>query len=75
MRKNILSHSKFTAFIVTLGLFTLTGCVANQSSNTGDVSGSAAGSNASGTQVEKCSKPLGELSHFKKIGTQIGILT
>lgn len=60
---------------MALGLFTLTGCVANQSSNTGDVSGSAAGSNASGTQVEKCSKPLGELSHFTKIGTQIGILT
>ena len=50
---------------MTLGLFTLTGCVANQSSNAGGVSGSAAGSNASGTQVEKCSKPLGTLAVYE----------
>lgn len=50
---------------MALGLFTLTGCVANQSSNTGDVSGSAAGSNASGTQVEKSSKPLGTLAFYE----------
>ena len=50
MRKSILSDSKFAALIMALGLFMLTGCVASQSG--GGVSGSAAGSNASGTQVE-----------------------
>ena len=69
MRKNILSDSKFAALIMALGLFMLTGCVASQSG--GGVSGSAAGSNASGTQVEKCSKPLGTLVSYEHQPTDL----